>query len=89
MGHKTAVEMLLQLGADPYARSKGADWERKNTIALALMGNHQEIVALLREHEKKNPPPKFYPRAGLGGAGGAGGGGSPPPRSGPRRFGAR
>jgi ankyrin repeat protein len=86
MGHKAAVEMLLTLGADPYARSKGADWERKNAIALALMGNHQEVVAMLRLYEKVNPPPKVYPRA-PGGPGAPGGGGGS--RPGQRRFGAR
>jgi ankyrin repeat protein len=49
-GHIAAVELFLKHGADPNVRSKGADWERKNALALALMGNHKEVAALLRKH---------------------------------------
>jgi len=49
-GHMAAVELFLKHGADPNVRSKGADWERKNALALALMNNHTEVAALLRKH---------------------------------------
>ena len=49
-GHMAAVELFLKHGADPNVRSKGADWERKNALALALMGNHAEVAQLLRKH---------------------------------------
>jgi ankyrin repeat protein len=49
-GHMKAVELFLKHGADPNVRSKGADWERKNALALALMGNHTEVAQLLRKH---------------------------------------
>jgi ankyrin repeat protein len=49
-GHLQAVELFLKHGADPNVRSKGADWERKNALALAIMGNHTEVAALLRKH---------------------------------------
>ena len=49
-GHMAAVELFLKHGADPNVRSKGADWERKNALALALMGNHTEVAQLLRQH---------------------------------------
>ncbi|MCL2639604.1 MAG: ankyrin repeat domain-containing protein [Phycisphaerales bacterium] len=54
MGHLAAVQLFLKHGADPHIRSKGAEWERKNTIALAIMGNHTEVVEYLR---KTVPPP--------------------------------
>jgi ankyrin repeat protein len=49
-GHLKAVELFLKHGADPNVRSKGADWERKNALALAIMGNHTEVAQLLRKH---------------------------------------
>ena len=54
MGHLAAVELFLKHGADPYVRSKGADWERKNCLALAIMGNHSAVIEYLR---KASPPP--------------------------------
>jgi ankyrin repeat protein len=48
-GHLKAVELFLKHGADPNTRSKGADWERKNALALALMNNHTEVAQLLRK----------------------------------------
>jgi ankyrin repeat protein len=58
MGHLAAVQLFMKLGADPHVRSKGADWERKNTVALAIMGNHTEVVEFLR---KNSPPPPRSP----------------------------
>jgi len=60
-GHKAAVELLLKHGADPNSRSKGADWERKNAIALAIMNNHTEVAALLRPLTKFAPQPVRRP----------------------------
>lgn len=58
-GHKDAVALLLQHGADVHARSKGAEWEGKTALGLALMGPHPEVVALLRQHiATVAPPPK-------------------------------
>jgi ankyrin repeat protein len=51
-GHKAAVELFLKHGADPNTRSKGADWERKNALALAIMNNHTELAAMLRKVTK-------------------------------------
>lgn len=49
MGHMAAVQLFLKLGANPHLRSKGADWERKNCLALAIMGNHTELAEFLRK----------------------------------------
>src|SRR5688572_17659420 len=48
-GHLPAVELFLKHGANPNSRSKGADWERKNALALAIMNNHTEVAVLLRK----------------------------------------
>jgi ankyrin repeat protein len=48
-GHLPAVELFLKHGADPNTRSKGADWERKNALALAIMNNHTDVAVLLRK----------------------------------------
>ncbi len=66
-GHLAAVEVLLAAGANTDVKAKGADWEFKNALALAMMKSQTEVVALLRTKLKpKLPPPpprKFTPRS--------------------------
>jgi ankyrin repeat protein len=73
MGHMDAVKLFLAAGAEIHVRSKGADWERKNALALALMGQHAEVAAFLRAEMAKTPaPPPPRPKGPFG--------------TGPRRF---
>ncbi len=58
-GHLAAVELLVKLGADTLVRSKGADWERKNALALAHMNNHTEVENFLRKHTNLPPAAPF------------------------------
>jgi len=61
-GHLPAVELLLSHGAEITARSKGAEWESKTPLALAIMNNHAEVVAVLRKvvakWEAEHPRPQ-------------------------------
>lgn len=56
-GHTEAVQLLLSLGTNAYARAKGDTWEFKTPLALALMNNHHAIVDMIR----KVAPPRVTP----------------------------
>jgi hypothetical protein len=52
-GHADAVKLLLDAGADINVRSKGAEWEFKTPLALALMGGHTAAAEVLKARMPK------------------------------------
>jgi ankyrin repeat protein len=52
-GHAAAVTLLLDAGADINVRSKGAEWEFKTPLGLALMGGHTAAAEVLKARMPK------------------------------------
>jgi ankyrin repeat protein len=52
-GHLEATQLLLKAGAETQIRAKGAEWEFKTPLALAVMNGHTEVAKLLREQTKQ------------------------------------
>lgn len=70
-GHVEAVAWLLQNGAYLLARAKGAEWECKTPLALAIMNEHQPVIELIKKRLPPKPPAKpFVARQGGGMGGG-------------------